>query len=173
VVSNRKHAQRSSLLARLSNWLRKPGARSKGKANKGKAKPALADVGQAAQRTPEQWKQVRSATRAAVRGHLEAQQPIPAIKKLTLALIEDPEFQPYHDLLGKAVEQRHARRLKPGQPDPWASMPKDLRTEAVKLEAFRVYVQELETLLDEAGIPTSTTSATTEGPSKKANNSKQ
>jgi len=111
---------------------------------------------------------VRSATRATVRGHLEAQEPIPAIKKLTLALLEDPEFQPYHDLLGKAVEQRHARRLKPGQPDPWASMPNDLRAEAVKLEAFSVYVKELETLLDEAGVPASTAPASAGKPTKKA-----
>ena len=103
-----------------------------------------------------------------MRGHLEAQEPIPAIKKLTLALLEDPEFQPYHDLLGKAVEQRHARRLKPGQPDPWASMPNDLRAEAVKLEAFSVYVKELETLLDEAGVPASTAPASAGKPTKKA-----
>jgi len=138
-----------------------------GGASKAKFKPALAQLGKAAQRTPEQWKQLRSATRSAVRGHLEAQKPILAIKKLTLALLDDPEFQPYHDLLGKAVEQRHARRLKPGQPDPWASMPKDLRAEAVKLEAFSVYVKELETLLDEAGVPASTAPASTGKPSQK------
>jgi len=139
-----------------------------GGASKAKSKPALAQLGKAAQRTPEQWKQLRSATRAAVRGHLEAQQPIAAIKKLTLALLEDPEFQPYHDLLGRAVEQRHARRLKPGQPDPWASMPKDLRAEAMKLEAFSVYVKELETLMDEAGVPACTAPASTGKPSKNA-----
>jgi len=167
-MPKRKHAKRPSLLAHLSSWLRNPGAISKGKANKAKSRSPLAHLGQTAKRTPEQWKQVRSATRATVRGHLEAQEPIPAIKKLTLALLEDPEFQPYHDLLGKAVEQRHARRLKPGQPDPWASMPNDLRAEAVKLEAFSVYVKELETLLDEAGVPASTAPASAGKPTKKA-----
>ena len=58
----------------------------------------LAQLGEAAKRTPDQWKNVRSTTRAAVRAQLEANQPIAAIKKLTLALLEDPEFQPYHDL---------------------------------------------------------------------------
>jgi len=151
LMPKRKQAKRSSLFTRLSRWLRHPGAIFKGKANKGT--PALANLGKAAQRTPAEWKQIRSATRASVRGLLEAQKPIPAIKKLTPALLEDPEFQPYHDLLQKAAAQRHLRRLKPAQSDPWNNMPKDLREEMVRLEAFKLYVNELETILDQSGIP--------------------
>ena len=135
-----------------------------------KSESPLAQVGEAAKRTPDQWKNVRSTTRAAVRAQLEANQPIAAIKKLTLALLEDPEFQPYHDLLCKAAEQRHVRRLKPGDPDPWASMPKDLLSEAIKMEAFSVYVNELEELLDQAGVPKSGAPASEGKPIKKATN---
>lgn len=119
----------------------------------GMASNPLAGVAASAKRTQAEWKEHRRITRAAVRAHLEANQPIQAIKKLTLALLEDPEFQPYHDLLCKAAEQRHARRLKPGESDPWASMANDLRTETIKLEAFAAYVNELEQLLKQAGVP--------------------
>lgn len=115
----------------------------------------LAQLTEAARRTPEQWKAHRSYTRAAVRAHLEAREPIPAIQKLTLALLQDPEFETYHNLLAKAAEQRHLELLKPGEDDPWASMHKDLRTEVVKLEAFTLYVNQLEAMLDEAGVPAS------------------
>jgi hypothetical protein len=138
--------------------------------NNHKSGSPLAQLGAAAKRTPDQWKNVRSTTRAAVRAQLEANQPIAAIKKLTLALLEDPEFQPYHDLLCKAAEQRHARRLKPGEQDPWASMPKDLLAEAIKLEAFSVYVNQLEELLDQAGVPKTGAPASAGKPIKKATN---
>jgi hypothetical protein len=117
-------------------------------------------------RTPEQWKAHRSDTRAAVRAHLEAKKPVPAIKALTLALLEDPEFETYHNLLAKAAEQQHQQQLKPGEADPWASMPKDLRAEVVKLEAFTAYVNELEALLDQAGVPKPPAPAPSKGKSK-------
>ena len=135
-----------------------------------KSESPLAQIGAAAKRTPDQWKNIRSTTRAAVRAQLEANQPIAAIKKLTLALLEDPEFQPYHDLLCKAAELRHTRRLKPGDPDPWASMPKDLLAEAIKIEAFAVYVNELEELLDQAGVPKTGAAESAGKPIKKATN---
>ena len=135
-----------------------------------KSESPLAQIGAAAKRTPDQWKNIRSTTRAAVRAQLEANQPIAAIKKLTLALLEDPEFQPYHDLLCKAAELRHTRRLKPKDPDPWASMPKDLLAEAIKIEAFAVYVNELEELLDQAGVPKNGAAESAGKPIKKATN---
>lgn len=134
------------------------------------SKGPLAQLSAAGERTPDRWKNIRSTTREAVRAQLEANQPIAAIKKLTLALLEDPEFQPYHDLLCKAAEQRHLRRIKQGEPDPWASMPKDLLAEAIKLEAFAVYLNQLEELLDQAGVPKTGAPASAGKPIKKATN---
>ena len=161
--------KRSSVLARLSKWLVRLLPKSKSGTAPKRDNP-LAQLGAGAKRTPDQWKNLRSTTRAAVRAQLEANQPIAAIKKLTLALLEDPEFQPYHDLLCKAAEQRHVRRLKPGDQDPWASMPKDLLAEAIKLEAFAVYVNELEDLLDQAGVPKTGAPESAGKPIKKATN---
>lgn len=104
-------------------------------------------------RSLQEWKEQRRRTAAEVKAHLAAEQPLPAIKKLTRALLEDPQHPPYHDLLKKAVAQRRQRRLKPGRSDPWAELPRDLREEALQLEAFSVYVDELEQLFDKAGIP--------------------
>lgn len=104
-------------------------------------------------RTLQEWKEQRRRTAAEVKAHLAAEQPLPAIKKLTRALLEDPQHPPYHDLLKKAVALRRQRRIKAGGKDPWAELPKDLREEALQLEAFSVYVDELEQLFDKAGIP--------------------
>jgi hypothetical protein len=121
-----------------------------------KAKPSaraalLAGGGQ--KRTLAQWKELRRRTTAEVKAHLAEQQPVPAIKKLTRALLEDPQHPAYHELLKKAVEQRRQRRIKAGRKDPWAELPKDLKQEALQLEAFSAYVDELEQLFDKAGIP--------------------
>jgi hypothetical protein len=120
-----------------------------------KAAVALARLRKRKNRTLAEWKQLRRRTTTLVKAHLAEQQPIPAIKKLTLALLEDPQHEPYHELLRQAVEQRHRRRLKPGEQDPWGVMAKDLRAEVVKLEALSAYVDELEHLLDQAGVPSS------------------
>ncbi len=100
-----------------------------------------------------QWKELRRRTTAEVKAHLDEQQPVPAIKKLTRALLEDPQHPAYHELLKKAVEQRRQRRIKAGRKDPWAELPKELKQEALQLEAFSAYVDELEQLFDKAGIP--------------------
>lgn len=160
-VSSGRQAKRSkrrrSLWARLRGWLsrlfrwRRKTAEPTQPANKAAA--ALSRLRRRKARTLAEWKELRHGTSTAVQAHLDAQEPIPAIKKLTLALLEDPQHEPYHELLRKAVEQRHVRRLKPGEPDPWASMPNDLRAETVKLEALSTYVDELESLLDQAGVP--------------------
>jgi hypothetical protein len=117
----------------------------------GRQSPRLPGLGQ--KRSLAQWKELRRTTTAEVKAHLAEQQPVPAIKKLTRALLEDPQHPAYHELLKKAVEQRRQRRLKAGQVDPWAELPKDLKQEALQLEAFTAYVDELEQLFDKAGIP--------------------
>ncbi len=100
-----------------------------------------------------QWKELRRRTTAEVKAHLAEEQPVPAIKKLTRALLEDPQHMAYQELLKKAVEQRRRRRIKAGRQDPWAELPKDLKQEALQLEAFSAYLDELEQLFEKAGIP--------------------
>jgi hypothetical protein len=121
--------------------MRKPSARA----------ALLSGTGQ--KRSLAQWKDLRRRTTAEVKAHLAEQQPAPAIKKLTRALLEDPQHPAYHELLKKAVEQKRQRRIKAGGKDPWAELPKDLKQEALQLEAFSAYVDELEQLFDKAGIP--------------------
>lgn len=130
---------------RLLGRTRKPGK------VKAAARASLALGGQ--KRTLAQWKELRRRTTAEVKAHLAEQQPVPAIKKLTRALLEDPHHPAYHELLKKAVEQRRQRRIKAGRKDPWAELPKDLKQEALQLEAFSAYVDELEQLFDKVGIP--------------------
>ncbi len=123
---------------------------------RGKRKPSPRAVllpGAGQKRTLAQWKELRRRTTAEVKAHLAEQQPVPAIKKLTRALLEDPQHPAYHELLKKAVEQKRQRRIKAGGKDPWAELPKDLKQEALQLEAFSAYVDELEQLFDKAGIP--------------------
>ena len=109
--------------------------------------------GFAEKRSLAQWKDLRRRTTAEVKAHLAEQQPVPAIKKLTRALLEDPQHAAYHELLKKAVEQRRQRRIKAGRKDPWAELPKDLKQDALQLEAFTAYVDELEQLFDKLGVP--------------------
>lgn len=109
--------------------------------------------GLATKRTLGQWKELRRNTATDVKQRLASSQPIPAIKKLILALLEDPQHQPYHDLLKRAVELRRQRRLKEGSSDPWQNFPDDLREEALQIEAFSAYVEELEHLFDKLGVP--------------------
>ena len=153
----KRAASRRSLGSRLWAWLSRPLKRAcrTGEQQQplNKAAAALARLRRRKSRTLAEWKELRRRNTTAVRAHLDALEPIPAIKKLTLAILEDPQHEAYHDLLRKAVEQRHRRRLSHGVEDPWAGMAKDLRAEVVKLEALSAYVDELERLLDEAGVP--------------------
>ena len=157
--------RRPSLLARLVAPFKRLLGRSKAKAGaKAGVKVGAKVSGKAAaratllpggdqKRTLAQWKELRRRTTAEVKAHLAEQQPVPAIKKLTRALLEDPQHPAYHELLKKAVDQRRQRRIKAGAKDPWAELPKDLKQEALQLEAFSAYVDELEQLFDKAGIP--------------------
>ncbi|MFM7733307.1 MAG: hypothetical protein ACKO6F_07595 [Cyanobium sp.] len=151
--SPRPRARKPSLWSRLAA----PFKRLLGRHRKpGKSKPTARAAllpGGGQKRTLAQWKELRRRTTAEVKAHLAEQQPVPAIKKLTRALLEDPQHPAYHELLKKAVEQRRQRRIKAGRKDPWAELPKDLKEEALQLEAFSAYVDELEQLFDKAGIP--------------------
>jgi len=155
VASKRKpRARKPSLWSRLASTFKRLLGRVKGgsKRKSGAARASLLPGG-GQKRTLAQWKELRRRTTAEVKAHLAEQQPVPAIKKLTRALLEDPQHPAYHELLKKAVEQRRQRRIKAGRKDPWAELPKDLKQEALQLEAFSAYVDELEQLFDKAGIP--------------------
>jgi hypothetical protein len=126
--------------------------RGKKASRRPKAAKAAVLLGLGQKRTLAQWKETRRRVTAEVKDHLAEQQPVPAIKKLTRALLEDPQHPAYHELLRKAVEQRRQRRLKAGRKDGWAELPRELRQEALQLEAFTAYVDELEQLFDRVGI---------------------
>lgn len=145
--------RKPSLWSRLAAPFKRVFGRAKGV---GKRKPSACAAllpGAGQKRSLAQWKELRRRTTAEVKAHLAEQQPVPAIKKLTRALLEDPQHPAYHELLKKAVEQKRQRRIKAGRKDPWAELPKDLKQEALQLEAFSAYVDELEQLFDKAGIP--------------------
>jgi len=130
---------------------RRRGGKKASRRPKAAKSAVLQGLGQ--KRTLAQWKESRRRITAEVKAHLAEQQPVPAIKKLTRALLEDPQHPAYQELLRKAVEQRRQRRLKAGRKDAWAELPVELRQEALQLEAFTAYVDELEQLFDRAGIP--------------------
>lgn len=115
-------------------------------------------------RTLAQWKERRRRTTAEVKAYLAQEQPLLAIKKLTRALLEDPQHPRYHQLLKKAVAQRHRRRVKVGRPDRWAELPADLKQEALQLEASSAYLDEIEQLFDKAGIPAQSAPPPPHGP---------
>ena len=91
--------RRPSLLARLVAPFKRLLGRSKAKAGaKAGARGGAKVSGKAAaratllpggdqKRTLAQWKELRRRTTAEVKAHLAEQQPVPAIKKLTLALL--------------------------------------------------------------------------------------
>ena len=152
-AQRKPRARKPSFWSRLASPFKRLLGRAKGG---GKRKPSARAAllpGGGQKRTLAQWKELRRRTTAEVKAHLAEQQPVPAIKKLTRALLEDPQHPAYHELLKKAVEQRRQRRIKAGRKDPWAELPKDLKQEALQLEAFSAYVDELEQLFDKAGIP--------------------
>ena len=140
-----KRPARTSWWGRLMRWLR-PGKRQK-------PLKALLSEGAGEKRTLAQWRELRRSTTAEVKAFLAEQKPALAIKKLTRALLEDPQHPAYHELLNKAAQQKRQRRLQAGRRDRWADLPKDLKQEAMQLEAFSAYVDELEQLFDQAGIP--------------------
>ena len=127
--------------------------RSKASKRRGRSARFAGLKGFGEKRSLAQWKELRRRTTAEVKAHLAEEQPVPAIKKLTRALLEDPQHPAYQELLKKAVEQRRQRRIKAGRKDPWAELPKDLKQDALQLEAFTAYVDELEQLFDKLGIP--------------------
>jgi len=153
-AKRKPRARKPSLWSRLAAPFKRLLGRVKGgsKRKSGAARASLLPGG-GQKRTLAQWKELRRRTTAEVKAHLAEQQPVPAIKKLTRALLEDPQHPAYHELLKKAVEQRRQRRIKAGRKDPWAELPKDLKQEALQLEAFSAYVDELEKLFDKAVIP--------------------
>ncbi len=152
-TARRPKARQPSVWTRLVAPFKRLLGRAKAVGQGKKTGRAVLLPGAGQKRSLAQWKELRRRTTAEVKAHLAEQQPVPAIKKLTRALLEDPQHPAYHELLKKAVEQKRQRRIKAGRKDPWAELPKDLKQEALQLEAFSAYVDELEQLFDKAGIP--------------------
>lgn len=148
-----KGKRRRSLWSRLTAPFHRLFAPAKVKGRRGSSPLKKLVPGAGQQRTLAQWKEQRRHTTAEVKAYLAEEQPVPAIKKLTRALLEDPQHPAYHELLRKAVELRRQRRIKAGRKDPWADLPQELKQDALQLEAFTAYVDELEQLFDKVGIP--------------------
>jgi hypothetical protein len=139
-------------LQTLASWLGW-NRRNQKRTEAGRQRRTKLFAGHGDKRTLAEWKELRRRTTSEAKAHLLEQQPLPAIRKLSRALLEDPQHQPYHSLLAEAVQQRRQRRLKPGRRDPWLDLPDELQKQALQLEAFSAYVQELEQLVEKAGIP--------------------
>ncbi|WP_156796790.1 hypothetical protein [Cyanobium sp. PCC 7001] len=75
-----------------------------------------------------------------------------AARELSRALLQDPDFPEFHSLLKEAAALKLKRDAKAGKADPWADLPADLREQALELEGFQLYVDEVEQLLDQAGF---------------------
>ncbi|MFQ6539594.1 MULTISPECIES: hypothetical protein [Aphanothece] len=108
---------------------------------------------QPAKRTPQEWKAWRKATVERVKQLLASNKGVVAARELSRAMLQDPEFPVFQELMQEAISIKLKRDVKAGQPDPWADLPKDLRAQALQLEGFQLYVEEVEQMLNKAGFP--------------------
>jgi hypothetical protein len=91
---------------------------------------------------------------------IAAGKPASAIRLLTRALLEDPQHTRYHELLTDAATLRRVKRNKRNG-DPLVDLHRDIKPFALQLDAFGAYVEELEKMLDDAGVPKLPNSAPT------------
>jgi len=103
-------------------------------------------------RSPDDWKLLRKRTIKEARQSLEAGQSKPAIRLLSVALVEDPHHAPYHELLRQAAAQKRHRKGARQRQNQEASMEHSAQlSEATQqLEAFVAYSQALTTLMPKA-----------------------
>ena len=105
-----------------------------------------------AKRNLDDWRRLRKLIVAEVKSNLADGQPAVAIRKLTRALVEDPLYTPYVDLLRQAVALKRRRRLASAKRDSWADVSLHDQQAALQLESFTAYVQELDALVAKAGL---------------------
>ncbi len=105
-------------------------------------------------RLPEDWKQLRKRTLKEARHLLEVGQPLPTIRLISRALLEDPNHAPYHEILQQSVAQRGHR--KPGrqgtEQETWVGQSAALREATQKLDAFAAYAQALTSLIPKSAL---------------------
>ncbi|SBO44557.1 hypothetical protein [Cyanobium sp. NIES-981] len=106
-----------------------------------------------ADRSPDEWSAWRKTTTARVKALLANRKGVVAARELSRALLQDPDNAEFQALLQEAAATKIKRDVKAGKPDPWSDLPSDLRQQALELEGFQMYVDELEQLLDKAGFP--------------------
>ncbi len=150
------HAVRSaSPLRRLLNWLRgRPIGGRKARTQKDRQRRLREQLFPKAH-VPgnlKEWKALRQANLSKARAFLEDNKPIPAIHLLGRALLTDPDHGPYQSLIKRAIQEREKRRGRDAVASLLESSDAELRDQVLCLEMFHTTVNELERLLDKAGV---------------------
>lgn len=150
IAKVRQFVDRAS--AALPRWLAPRSDRGGAKRRSVLAGLSMTPGHPAAQRSLEDWKRLRKLTTLEVKKLLEDAQPAIAIRKLTRALLEDPHYVPYVDLLQQAVSLKRLRKSSTARKDLWQEVSSEESRSALQLEAFIAYVQELDVLISRAGL---------------------
>ncbi|MFN5195325.1 MAG: hypothetical protein ACK5E6_13030, partial [Cyanobacteriota bacterium] len=100
-----------------------------------------------------EWKDLRRRTTARAAALLEHDKPIVAIRLLARALLADPRHEPYQQLLTQAIELREQRRSDRPDDSLLAISSGQQRQDVLDLERFISQVDELEQLVQKAGLP--------------------
>lgn len=108
----------------------------------------------ASSRSPEDWKRLRKRSLKEARKSIDALQYAPAIRLLSCALVEDPHYEPYNELLQQAAIQKRQRKDNNHRKskDISSETSIELRNASSQLEAFCAYTSELTPLLTKAGF---------------------
>lgn len=104
-------------------------------------------------RAPEAWRSWRKAKVTRVEELLANRKGVVAARELSRALLQDPDFPRFDELMVEAASLKLRRDAKAGQPDPVAELPEELRAQALQLEGFHLYLAEVDQLLHQAGFP--------------------
>ena len=107
-------------------------------------------------RLSEDWKQLRKNTLKEARHSLEVGQPLSTIRLISRALLEDPLYAAYHEMLQQAVARTGHR--KPGRQtkdqETWVGQSAVLRVATLKLEEFVAYAHALNSLMPKSALQT-------------------
>ncbi len=100
-----------------------------------------------------QWRAFRARTLAEANRLLAAGEPAEARSLLCRALLTDPDHVPYQKLLHRAIEKK--QQSSEGDPAEAGRNDADgaLKQDLLRIEAFIARVDELESVLNEAGVP--------------------
>lgn len=104
-------------------------------------------------RAPEAWRSWRKTKLSRVQELLVNKKGLIAARELSRALLQDPDFPRFEELMAEAASLKLRRDVKAGQPDPIGEFHEELRAQALQLEGFQLYIAEVEQLLQQAGFP--------------------